>query len=324
MSSTIRCLGDCAVDQRLIDQARAVPIGDVVAGTGIKSKRVGHELVSPCPACGGHDRFANSLRKHVWNCRGCGKGGDVIALVMHIHGLDFAGAVELLTGFSVTRDPKPHAAPSVEAVPSEEAARLWREAVDPIDTPVMRYLERRTVANALPEGAAGNAIRFHPACKFGLQRVPCMVGLVRNIRTDEPQAIHRTALDLAGHKVSVGGLDRMSLGPVAGGAVKLTNDPDVMTCLGVGEGIESTLSMRSIPEFGASPVWSLLSAGGIASFPVLPGIECLWIAVDHDENEAGDRAAATCSRRWTAAGQEVFRVRPECFGADLNDVIRIG
>jgi putative DNA primase/helicase len=205
-----------------------------------------------------------------------------------------------------------------KAEPSEDAARLWREAVEPMGTAVELYLKHRGVT--LPADATGNVIRFHPACKFGLKRVPCMVALVRNIRTDVPQSIHRTALDYAGNKISVGGHDRLSLGPVAGGAVKFTDNADVTNCLGIGEGIETTLSMRLILEFGASPVWSLLTAGGIKTFPVLSGIECLWIAVDHDE--AGERAAATSAQRWTAAGQEVFRVRPERSGDDLNDLIR--
>jgi putative DNA primase/helicase len=156
--------------------------------------------------------------------------------------------------------------------------------------------------------------------KFGLRQVPCMIALVRNINTDKPQAIHRTALDLSGNKVEVNGCSRMSLGPVGGGAVKLTDNAEVTTCLGIGEGIESTLSLRSIPEFGASPVWSLLSAGGIEVFPVLAGIECLWIAIDNDQHGRGQQAAQACSNRWKAASQEVFRITPNQLGDDLNNL----
>ncbi|MFU8767572.1 MAG: CHC2 zinc finger domain-containing protein [Candidatus Methanoperedens sp.] len=34
----------------------------------------------------------------MWHCFGCGKGGDVIALVMAMEGLDFLGAVRRLSG----------------------------------------------------------------------------------------------------------------------------------------------------------------------------------------------------------------------------------
>lgn len=319
-------LRDGPLCKSALEDARAVPIMDVARA--LKLRRIGQEHVGACPVCGGHDRFSINPTKSVWNCRRCGRGGDVIDLVMHVDGLDFAGAVERLVGPSARAEVRQQTAPAAAAARidysaeaarrQQEAAGIWREAADPTGTPVEAYLTRRRVA--LPDGAAGGTVRFHPACKFGMGRTPCMVALVRNIQTDAPQAIHRTAIDLAGRKVSVGGHDRLGLGPVGGGAVKLTSDTEVTTCLGVGEGIETTLSMRSIPEFGASPVWSLLSAGGVAGFPVLPGIECVWIAVDHDE--AGQRAAATCARRWTEAGHDAFRVRPAMPGDDLNDLIR--
>ncbi|MCJ2092208.1 toprim domain-containing protein [Methylobacterium sp. J-072] len=145
-----------------------------------------------------------------------------------------------------------------------------------------------------------------------------MIALVRSIASDAPQAIHRTGLSLGGEKIEVNGKDRLALGPLAGGAVKLTADAEVSTCLGVGEGIESVLSLQQLPEFGASPAWALLNTAGVSGFPALSGIECLWLAVDHDP--AGERAADACAERWRAAGREVFRVKARAAGADLNDL----
>lgn len=141
-----------------------------------------------------------------------------------------------------------------------------------------------------------------------------MVALVRDVRTDKPKAIHRTAITESGEKVAIDGQDRLSLGPVGGGAVKLTPDADVSLCLGIGEGIESTLSLRLAIEFEASPVWALLSAGQVEWFPALGGIESLWIAVDHDE--AGIKAARTTARIWRKAGREVFLLKPRAERAD--------
>lgn len=190
---------------------------------------------------------------------------------------------------------------------------LWAETVDAHGTPVEAYLASRGL------GLIGHDIRFHPACPFGGERTLAMVCLVRDVITNEPVAIHRTALNMAGEKVKIGGADRLSLGPVRGGAIKLMPDEDVTTCLGVGEGLESTASLQLAPEFGASPVWSLISAGGIESLPVLAGIECLWIAVDHDGG--GIRASRACARRWHEAGREVFLVETRKAGADLNDLV---
>lgn len=199
------------------------------------------------------------------------------------------------------------------------ALAIWREAQDPRETIVETYLRSRGVP--LPGEAAGGAIRFHPDCPFAAgQRTPAMVALVRDVITNEAKAIHRTALDREGRKRVVAGHDRLSLGPVGGGAIKLTPDENVTLCLGVGEGIESALSLRRLPEFGRSPVWSLLSAGSLASLPALAGVEAIWIAVDLDE--AGVGAARAVTGRWVDAGAEAFQVRPPVVGTDLNDSFR--
>lgn len=81
-----------------IDKARTVPIDNELARRGHHLRRSGAEQIGPCPICGGHDRFSVNPRKGVWNCRGCGKGGDVIDLVRHFDGCDFEEAVRHLVG----------------------------------------------------------------------------------------------------------------------------------------------------------------------------------------------------------------------------------
>jgi len=211
--------------------------------------------------------------------------------------------------------------PASERDDEERIARakaIWQQSRNPRGTAVETYLRSRGLI--LPDAAAGEAVRFHPSCPFARHQVPAMVCLVSDVVTNEPKAIHRTALSLDGRKVKVGLHDRLSLGPIAGGAIKLTPDEDVTSCLGIGEGLDSTLSLQLAREFGSSPVWCLLSAGGIGSFPPLSGIECLWVAVDHDQ--AGLRAAMNCSGRWRDAGREVFLVTPRAERLDLNDTVK--
>ena len=81
-----------------VQRARAVPIEDEIDRRSIKLKRVGVELVGPCPACGGNDRFAINIKKQVFNCRGCSIKGDVIQLVEHLDGIDFIAACTTLAG----------------------------------------------------------------------------------------------------------------------------------------------------------------------------------------------------------------------------------
>ena len=185
------------------------------------------------------------------------------------------------------------------------ARAIWNEAIDAHGTPVELYLASRHLA--LPPGA--EALRFHPACPFGSTRKPAMVALVRNIESNEPQAIHRTALDQSG---------KMSLGPISGGAIKLTPDEDVTIALGIAEGIETALSLQRLPEWLGSPVWSVISASGIRAFPLLAGIETLVIAADNDG--AGESATAELVERWKE--REVLVIEADDHGADLNDVLQ--
>ena len=222
--------------------------------------------------------------------------------------------------------PKPPIAkaPEVDSVNLGRALAIWGEGQDPRGTPVEAYLTRER-GLPLPVDAVHRAIRFHPACPFGGGiRCPAMVALVRNIRTNLPQAIHRTVLNWEGRKAMANGGDRWALAPTSGGAVKLTADAAVSTCLGIGEGIESTLSLRRMPEASPNmPVWALLSKSGVGAFEPLSGIEGLWIAVDHDPSGGGEREARKCATAWRTAGAEVLLFKPTKSETDLNDFFKI-
>jgi hypothetical protein len=83
-----------------VAKAKAVRIEDELARRGLQKSltRQGAELTGACPKCGGVDRFGVNLKKQVWNCRQCDKGGDVIALAMHLDDADFLLACEAVTG----------------------------------------------------------------------------------------------------------------------------------------------------------------------------------------------------------------------------------
>jgi hypothetical protein len=195
---------------------------------------------------------------------------------------------------------------------------IWGESKHPSGTPVETYLASRGLK--LPWGAALDAVRWHPNCPFAGQRTGAMVAQTHHVLTCKPGGLHRTALDAEGRKITIDGKDRMALGPIKDCAVMLTGPWDVVGCLGVGEGIETTLSLRRLPEFGESPVWACLNAGNLERFPVLPALESLWIATDHDP--AGIRAAEVLAARYVAAGREAFIVKARAQGADLNDVVK--
>jgi putative DNA primase/helicase len=199
----------------------------------------------------------------------------------------------------------------------EYAMCIWGESRDPRGTLVEAYLQSRRLE--LPDEPAFEAIRFHPACLFGSERFPAMVCLVRNIIANESQAVHRTALMPDGTAAKRNDKTfRMSLGPIAGGAIKLDPDEDVTQGLCIGEGVETCLAGR---QMGYRPVWSVLKVSGVENFPVLSGIDGLTIFGEDDERIQSEKAIKLCANRWLEAGIETLTAWP-LSGNDLNDEIR--
>jgi putative DNA primase/helicase len=273
----------------------AARIAEVLAGHKVTA-RGGNYLV-PCPA---HDDANPSLSIRD------GKHGGIVAYC-------FAGCpADAVLNALHRRGLLPQRAPNSKRGP----LGLWEQSVDPRGTIVEGYLAKRGLP--LPPGAR-EVLRFHRDCPFGGERTPAMIALVRNIASNEPQAIHRTALDQVGRKVEIDGKSKMALGPIGGGAIKLTADENVTIALGIAEGIETALSLQRLPEWEGSPAWSLISAGGVRKFPLLGGIETLVIAVDHDK--AGEDSAREATRRWREAGRDVLLLQANTSNADLNDVL---
>ncbi|WP_192733664.1 toprim domain-containing protein [Bradyrhizobium sp. OAE829] len=195
--------------------------------------------------------------------------------------------------------------------PSEFPLKIWSETTSAPGTLAEKHLASRELA--LPDRHE-EVLRFHPSCVFGRgTRHPCMVALYRDIKTNEPKAIHRTALTRDGTKI-----DRKALGPKGGCAIKLSADEDVTQGLTIAEGLETALAGIQL-DF--RPTWALGDAGGIERFPVLPGIDCLTILVDNDASGTGQGSALKCSGVWSSAGREVRRVIPRTVGEDLADIV---
>jgi hypothetical protein len=292
-----------SIPAHMIEQARSVPIENVLAERGIKL-RGKVDQVGPCPVCAGRDRFGVNIRKQLWNCRGCSKGGDVIALIQHLDSVDFREAVEQLTGERADEPRKQNGHPLEPKAKSEGATTpaaalcLWNEGIDPRGTLAERYLAGRALD--LSEDIAGEVLRWHPGIR-------AMLAIFRDIHTDEPRAISRTFLGPDGRKI-----ERKFLGPVGGCAIKLDR---LAIVLNVGEGVETCLAARRLV---LRPVWALGSAGSVAAFPVLVGVERLNLLQENDD--ASGRACEACAARWHAAGREVVLIQPKR-GKDMNDAI---
>jgi Toprim domain len=321
----------------LIERASAVRVEDEADRRGLKLRKIApSERAGPCPKCGGRDRFSINVRKQVFFCRGSG-GGDVIAMVQHMDGRSFREAVEFLTG-ERTAEAKPRANQAPTPVPEPEDVAEARHERDLASA-------RRIVAGVVPvAGTAGEAylrdvrkinvatlrdvletvdsIGWNPSVYFAQsnheepfheldgQRLGAIIGIMTDPITARPTGgISRTYLH-EGQKV----MKAKSLGP--GGIVRLSADEEVLGGLHLGEGLETCLYAMAK---GARPMWSAGSTSPMRSFPVLGGIEHLTIIADHDENGAGENAAAAAAERWRAAGRTVRVVRPKEIG-DVNDI----
>lgn len=204
--------------------------------------------------------------------------------------------------------PRPAKVPSAATEHNRKAAarRIWGQSRPLAGTIAEQYLRRRgCLLDAMPDD-----LRYHPALRYDGDTVPGLMAAMRDIRTNEISGIHRTFLRPDGTKI-----DRRMLGIAAGAVVKLTPDEDITFGVGVAEGIETGLA---IMRAGWAPIWACLSAGSIAKFPVLQGIECLTVFADHDESRTGQTAAAKAVQRWRDAGQEAHALMPIRPG-DFND-----
>jgi putative DNA primase/helicase len=234
------------------------------AARALEGEISGRQILAPGP---GHSREDRSLAVKLSSKPGgfvvhSFAGDDAITCRDHVR--QRLG----LPAFEPSRPERSRAlAPERSIENGEFALCIWREATDVYGTLAESYLRGRRLE--LPEGDCSRFIRFHANCPFGKERHQALVSLIRNIKTDKPQAIQRTALNPAdGTAVKRNGKTfRMTLGPVASGAIKIDPDEHVTLGLCVGEGLETCLAGRQI---GFAPAWALLSAAVLQNFQCSP------------------------------------------------------
>lgn len=269
-------------------------------------------------------------KRGAWHDHEAGLGGDPLGLVAHLHGTSMREALAWSLAWlgdaprSTTTGAPPRPGVPREAlreVAAEDDARkqwsaetartIWRDAVEAAGTLAERYLAARGLR--LPADAP---LRFHPAAwrnrAFG-PPAPAMIGLMTEPETAAPCGVHVTYLRPDGSGKAEGGRPKVMFGAV--GVIRLVPDDEVTLGLGLAEGIETALAVMQ--RAGWSPVWAATSAGAMARFPVLAGIEALTLFADADG--PGLDAARGCAGRWAAAGREAQLLVPP--KGDWNDAL---
>jgi len=268
--------------------------------------RAGNCFIGDCPACG-YPR-ALSIRM-----------GHTAALITCHAGCAREKILQVIPRYAIRRMPgmEQPLFGDVNARTSErasEAARaLWRRALPANASPVQAYLLGRGITGPVPP-----LLRFLFAYHSPTGSVlPCMVAAVARWPGTKIVAVHRTYLgDGDGPQKASIEPRRMTLGPIAGGAVHLAPANDV---IGVAEGIETALSAM---QLSGVPVWAALSAGGIERLilPAMPQARRIIIFADHDRR--GIDAAEYAAARWRGEGREVRIELPTKPGTDFNDALR--
>jgi hypothetical protein len=193
---------------------------------------------------------------------------------------------------------------------AQAARRLWAETRPIEGSPAEAYLRSRGISCDLPD-----TLRFHPRCYHGptQTRLPAMVAALAG---GEGFAVHRTFLRADGSdKAGLAGSDKMMLGRVYGGAVRLSNTPGRLV---VAEGIESALSLMCGLLSEPLTVWAALSTSGIRSLRLPEQTGQLAIATDGDR--PGREAAQTLAKRAHGQGWHVSLLDPGD-GRDFNDIL---
>lgn len=285
-----------------VASARQVACSDEIARRSVKLKRSGSELVGPCPACGGDDRFSINLRKNVFHCRKSGAGGDAIALVMYLDGADFLGACETLTG-----EPPPKGEAGRRADPALQEQRrreadahaaqrardenvyrdreirraqdIWRDAGKLSGSIAEIYLKFRGLV--VPPGAKLRCVsrlaywhRFDDGTWHEIHHGPALVGAIQG-PDGRFCGVHCTYIDprlaTATGKAEIAHPETGELlpakkvrGSAKGGHIHLGGSLDARMLI-AGEGIETTLTPATV--FGADEAgrlyWATVSLGNM-------------------------------------------------------------
>lgn len=282
-----------------------------IAGAKVKLFKAGNEFKGCCPF---HDDsspsftiFANGERFY---CFGCGATGDVLDFVQRAHRVDLRTAAEMLCGGNLPSvavvEPR-----EIEAGPdrTDEALSIWRNAVPVPGTEAENYLRFRGIHLPIPSSIRFARLRYG---KRGPEH-PCLVACVGSV-DNKIVGIQRTYLNAVGTGKASVPKPKLSLGKVAGGAIRLA---PAAAELVVVEGIEDGLTLMQ--EMGRA-VWVAAGASMLPKMQFPAGVRN--IAIGGDGDDAGRKAAETAADAFAARGLSVRKFFPLEGFKDWNDQLR--
>jgi hypothetical protein len=274
---------------------------DLIANQLGKATRVGNGWSCLCPAHDDHNpSFSLSLGEDGTLLARCYAGCSFLDVMS---ALRKRGMLEK-SDFLERRDipPKP---------PDEMVLRIWRETLPAEDSPVQAYLKGRGYDGMIPP-----VLRFHHRL-FHASRTyhPAMVAVVTLWPRKTISGVHRTYLTADGSGKAPLSPNKMMLGSIKGGAVRLASPGPQLI---LAEGIETALSCLYATHL---PTWSCLSTSGMMDVIVPPLEITSEIIICADGDVAGQRAADKLAKRLHGTGYTV-RIASPPQGQDFNDILR--
>lgn len=269
----------------------------------LRGHRAGRWWRVRCPVHGGHQE---SLALRDGDC----------ALIVRCHAgcprRDILEALERQGLLDGTYRPAPpnHDRDAIFAQRMREYARkIWEGAAPGCGSPIETWFRVRRIDLPVPP-----ALRWARSCPHPSKiTCPAMIARVDNVE-GEFIGIRRTFLLPDGSAKAPVAPVRASLGPVAGGAIRLARA--VGEHLLIGEGIESCLSAMWAAEL---PAWAAGDTGALKNLVLPKSIRTVTILADNDLDQSrGPAAARAAADRLVRQG---FRVRiawppPGCDFAD--------
>lgn len=267
---------------------------------------------TPCPVCGGRDRFRfdNQRGDGTWICSHCGAGSGFDLLKL-IKGWDFKTAAREVDGVlgNVSAEPLPASGPDDERK-SQWLRSLYAKS-SPIEygDPAGMYLRNREPN--LPQGVLDD-LRFCAECPSPEGgTLPAMLAVVRDCASGKPKTIHRTFLDGKGGKAPIERQRALMPTPGSLGAANIQLGKYYDT-LGIAEGIETALAAQVRFDL---PCWAAINTSLMAKWHPPEDVRRVVVFGDCDTGYGGQAAAFSLAHRLSGKFEVEVKI-PERFGDD--------
>jgi DNA primase len=277
---------------------------DAARAAGIKLIRCGSDFKACCPF---HSDRSPSFTIYSggqrWYCFGCGEQGDVLDFLCKLHHVGLRDALGMLASGQVPPS-NPATSPSEKADTVPAARAIWQASAPIGGTLAEAYLRGRSLHLILPD-----SLRF-ATLRYG-SNGPLHPVLVASIvdSSGELTGIQRTYLNDRGSGKLAVPKPKLSLGRIAGGAVRLAPPAGQVV---VTEGIEDALTLQQ--ELGLA-CWAAAGAGMLGKMHFPPIVQS--VAVGGDADDAGREAARKSAAVFASRGITATVFFPT-FGKDFN------